>query len=188
MRLSPAIFKSRRSRWSQAAFTLPELYVSSALGTLVLISMSAVFLFMNRSLNGAANYEELNRQSRQALDLMSRDIRQAACLTNFTPTSLTFTNQDGTLLNYTWDGSNYLTYTNGTLGQGGIILSNCLSLKFDIYLHTPVLGTTMTFAPAGATNCMLAKVIVVNWICCRTNYSIQTDSESVQTAKIVLRN
>jgi hypothetical protein len=46
----------------------------------------------------------------------------------------------------------------------------------------------MTFWPAYASNCTLAKVIVINWICRRTNYTTLTDSESVQTAKVVLRN
>jgi Tfp pilus assembly protein PilW len=171
-----------------AAFTLMEMLIATALGTLVLASMGSVFVLMNRGLDAVGNYEELDRQSRNALDTMSRDIRQAACLTNFTTTSLTFTNQDGTLLNYTWDGTNYLTYTNGSVGQGGVLLKGCISLNFNIYLHNPSNGTTMTFYPAGQSNCTQAKVIVINWICKRTNFITLTDSESVQTAKVVLRN
>ena len=90
------------------------------------------------------------------------------------------------MLAYHWDGSNYVTYTNGS--DYGILLSNCISCRFDIYLHTPSNGTTMTFWSAYSSNCPLAKVVVVNWICRRTNYATLMDSESVQTAKIVLRN
>jgi Tfp pilus assembly protein PilW len=177
-----------RPKRGMAAFTLPELSISAALGALILASMSSVFVLMNRSLDATGNYEELDRQSRNALDTMSRDIRQAACLTNFSTTSLTFTNQDGNLLQYNWDGTNLLTYTNGSTGQGGNLLKGCISLNFNIFLHNPSNGTTMTFWPAYASNCSMAKVIVINWICRRTNYTSLTDTESVQTAKVVLRN
>ena len=169
-----------------AAFTLIEISIGLGLGLLILATMSTTFVLLNRGMNALANYEQLDRQSRAALDTMSRDIRQTACMTNFTATSLTFTNQDGSLLAYNWDGSNYVTYTNGS--TYAILLSNCISCKFDIYLHTPSNGTTMTFWPAYSNNCPLAKVVVVNWICRRTNYASLMDSESVQTAKIVLRN
>ena len=177
-----------RRRRSRAAWTLMEFAIAAGLGTLILASMSSVFVLMNRGLDAVGNYEELDRQSRTALDLMSRDIRQAASLTNFSSSSLIFTNQDGSLLSYSWDGTNYLTYTNGSTGQGGTLLKGCVSLTFNIFLHNPSNSTTMTFWPAGASNCNLAKVIVIDWICRRTNYVTLSDSESVQTAKVVLRN
>lgn len=177
-----------RSKRSMLAFTLPELSVSAALGALIIVSMTSVFVLMNRSLDATGNYEELDRQSRYALDTMSRDIRQASCLTNYATNTISFTNQDGTLLQYNWDGSNFLTYTNGSTQSGGTLLKGCVSLTFNIFLHNPSNGTTMTFWPAYATNCNLAKVIVINWICRRTNYVSLTDTESIQTAKVVMRN
>lgn len=181
-------FSSRSLRLNRrlAGFTLPELTVSAGLGALILGTMTMMFVLMNRGLDAMGNYEEMDRQSRYALDTMARDIRQTACLTNFTSTSLTFTNQDGSLLQYTYDGSNNLTYTNGTTQQGGTLLNNCVSLKFDVYTHNPSNGTTMTFWPTA--NPIFGKVIIINWICRRTNYATLTDTESVQTAKVVLRN
>jgi hypothetical protein len=46
----------------------------------------------------------------------------------------------------------------------------------------------MIFWPAPVTNLSLAKVVVMDWVCRRTNYTTLTDSESVQTAKVVMRN
>lgn len=175
-------------RKSLSGWTLMEFAIAAGLGTLIMASMGSVFVLMNRGLDALGNYEELDRQSRNALDVMSRDIRQTACLTNFTSTSLIFTNQDGSLLSYTWDGTNYLTYTNGTTGQGGTLLKGCVSLTFNIFQHNPSNNTTMTFWPCDATNCQLAKVVVIDWICRRTNYATLRDTESVQTAKVVLRN
>lgn len=176
----------RRAKRKNSGFTLMEMTIAMSLGLLIMASMGSTFVLMNRSMDAMGNYEELDRQSRYALDTMSRDIRQAACLTNFSSTNLCFTNSDGTTLQYNWDGTNYLTYTNGTSQQGGTLLKGCISLKFDVYTHTPSNGTTMTFWPT--TTPALGKVIIINWICRRTNYTSLTDTESVQTAKVVLRN
>jgi hypothetical protein len=50
----------------------------------------------------------------------------------------------------------------------------------------------MTFASLPVSNNLakaaLAKVIVMDWICKKTNYLTLTDSESIQTAKVILRN
>lgn len=174
-----------------AAFTLPETMMAAGLGTLILASVMTVFIFINRSLDATGNYEELDRQSRNALDYMSQDIRQCGGLTNYTTNTLYFTNQDGSLLKYAWDGSNYLTYTNAstTLAgcpRGGTLLKGCQYLKFSVFQRNPVPNTTMTFT--NATTASLVKVVVMDWICRRTNYISLTDSESVQTAKVVMRN
>ncbi len=146
---------------------------------------------MNRTLNGTINYEEMDRQSRHALDLMSTDIRQCGGLTNYTTNSLYFTNLDGSQLNYAWDTTNYLTYTNAstTLAgcpRGGILLKGCSFLNFSVFQRNPISGTTMTFTPA--TNAALTKVIEIDWLCKRTNYITDSDTESVQTTKVVMRN
>ena len=173
------------------AFTLPEMMMSVATGVLILASVVTVFLFMNRSLDATGNYEELDRQSRTALDYISQDIRQSGSCTSFATNALVFANQDGSLLQYTWDGSNYLTYTNASTTnagcpRGGILLKGCQYLKFTVFQRNPVPGTTMTFTNAATAS--LVKVIVMDWICRRTNYISLTDSESVQTAKVVMRN
>jgi len=170
-----------------------EMMIAVGLGTLILASVSTVYVHLHRTMDATINYEELDRQSRVALDLMSTDIRQCGGLTNFATNALSFTNEDGSLLRYTWDGSNYLTYTNAstTLAgcpRGGTLLKGCGFLKFSIFQRNPVAGTTMTFTPCASTNAGLTKVVVMDWVCRRTNYVSLTDSESVQTAKVVMRN
>lgn len=180
--------RSRRRGW-----TLMEMMISVGVGAVLLASVGAAYVFMGRTLDATMNYEELDRQSRNALDTMSIDIRQCGGLTNYTTNSLSFTNQDGTLLKYTWDTTNTLSYTNASTTlpgcpRGGTLLKGCNYLKFSIFQRTPSNNTTMTFWPAPSTNPALAKVVVMDWICRRTNYTTLTDSESVQTAKVVMRN
>jgi len=174
-------------------FTLPEVLIAFGCAMLVMAPAIVVYFFMNRTLEATANYEELDRQSRYALDVMTSDIRECGHLTSFSTNSLSFTNQDGSLLQFTWDGANYLTYTNASTTlpgcpRGGTLLKNCSYLAFNIYQRNPNSNTTMTFVPAPTTNPALAKVVVMDWVCKRTNYMTLTDSESVQTAKVVLRN
>ncbi len=174
----------------RAGWTLVEMMVSVGIGMLVLGGVCTVYVFMLRNLDATANYEELDRQSRNAVDMMSRDIRQAAAMTSYSTNSVSFVNQDGTLLQYTWDTTNKLTYTNASTAFGGpfggMLLTNCSYLDFHIFQRNPSNGTTMDFWPT--TTPSQAKVVLINWICSRTNYTTLKNSESVQTAKVVLRN
>jgi Tfp pilus assembly protein PilW len=175
---------ARRRGW-----TLLEMMIAIGAGAMILTSVGTVFVFMRRTLDATSNYEELDRQSRNALDLMSRDIRQTGGLTNYTATALWFTNLDGSLLSYSYDtNSGNLTYTNQNAANpgGGTLLKGCVSLNFTEFQRNPSNATTMTFVPT--TNAAWTKVIVLDWICRRTNYSTLNNSESIQTAKIVMRN
>ena len=179
---------------ADGGWTLAEMLISVGVGALILATLLSFYVFARRTLDATGNYEELDRQSRVALDKMSRDIRQAGALTNYDSRNLWFTNNDatGSLLHYVWD-TNALTvsYTNGSTNSpgGGILLSNCTYWSAVPFQRNPSNGTTMTFWPVPSTNAAAsAKVIVLNWVCLKTNYLSLQDSESVQTAKIVLRN
>jgi type II secretory pathway pseudopilin PulG len=189
--------KKTRTRKALHGWTILEMMIVMTLSAIMLASVGKVYIFMTRSLDATANYEELDRQSRNALDKMSSDIRGARCLTDFDSTHLWFTNLDNTLLCYVWDtNANTLSYTNlSPISPGpssGILLKGCVFWKSSQFTHDPALNTTMTFLPLPVTNTLaqaaVTKVIVVDWICRKTNYMALTDSESVQTAKIVLRN
>ena len=57
--------------------TLVEVMVSVALGSMVLAMAGSLWLFGSRSFAAMGNYTDLDAKSRNALDLMSRDIREA---------------------------------------------------------------------------------------------------------------
>ena len=163
-----------------------ESMVALGISVLCMAAVMTTFVIIYRGFTGIANYADLNRQSRIALDKMTRDIRQTGALTNGTATKLAFTNIDGNLLQYTYDpAARTLSSSNFSNGEKGILLTNCTSCVFSMFLYDPVPSTTMTF-----TNTALpsnSKVIVLTWKCCKTNL-FSTDTELVETAKIVLRN
>ena len=155
---------------------------------MILAAALSTFIYMNRTLSATANYEELDRESRFALDTMTRAIRQSATLTNWTSTSLAFTNRDGSLLSIAWDASSgQLTYINQfPPAVTNVLLKDCVSLTFSAYQRTPISNTAMMFDTTSSTT--NTKCIVMDWVCRRTNYMFSKETESVQTAKVVLRN
>jgi Tfp pilus assembly protein PilW len=175
-----------RLRRSQRAFSLVEILVATGIGVFVMATVMVSFVAMSRCFNAIGNYADLDRQSRNTLDVMARDIRQTGGLTNWTSTNLTFTNIDGSILSYTYStNSGLLTYTNSSTHQSSILLSNCTSLSFSIFQRTPTNGPVCFYT---ASNAFSAKGILMSFTCLRTNYLGLTDSESVETASVVMRN
>src|SRR4030095_8567174 len=74
--------------------TLVELQVASAVAVIVFAAVMALAFYTARSFAAFTNYVDLDVNSRNALDLMSTEIRQADLLTAATSTSLTFQTTD----------------------------------------------------------------------------------------------
>jgi hypothetical protein len=171
---------------SQRAFTLVELLIATSISVFVLGTVMVSFVVMGRCFNAVGNYADMDKQSRNALDVMARDIRQTGALTNWTSTNLSFTNMDGGLLSYTYKtNSRVLFYTNGSTGQSGALLKDCTALTFSIFQRTPTNGCMAFYT---ASNAQSAKGILMSFTCVRTNYATLTDSEAIETASIIMRN
>ncbi len=105
------VFAPEVSRGKRVSgMTLMEVMVSVALGSIVLAMASSMWLFGSRSFAAMGNYADLDAKSRNALDLMSRDIREATRVTGFQNSGSTrwlqVTNAaQGTAITYTWNAS-----------------------------------------------------------------------------------
>ena len=140
--------------------------------------------FSTRSFVAMANYTEMNQSSQFALDKMSKDIRQARLLGYYSTNSLSFTNADGTPLRFTYSpGTRKLVRVSG--GKTNTLLSDCDALQFQMYMHTMKSNTFDCYDVAVVTN---ARVIQVNWKNSRTILGKKATTESVQSAKIAIRN
>src|SRR5258708_6075451 len=84
--LVPVGAGSRRA-W---AMTLIEMLVAVAVGSLVLMVVAMVFMNGTRAFAAASNYISMDTDSRNALDHLSQEIRQAGNLVQFSPTQLKF--------------------------------------------------------------------------------------------------
>ena len=188
----------RSSRSLARGVTLIEVLVAIGLGSLVLAAVGFLSLFGARSSLAMANYTDLEFKSRYALDVISRELRQATAVlsfqTNLPFKSLTFTNADqGATVVLTWD-SNARTVSFQKSGQSTFTpLTSCDRFDFYLYQRTPLITpTNVIFYPAtnlaGVLDPSICKLINLSWKCSRAILTQKINTESVQAAQIVLRN
>ena len=179
---------SRISNRRTSGLTLVELLIALALSSLVLIAAGNLTIYAARSFVALGNYNDLDEASQNALDTMSKEIRQTTGLvltgTNGVSQNLLLTNFDGTTTTYKWDSTSR-NLVRKKAGHGDItVLPQCDSLIFNISQRCP--SNNFTFYPATGTN--TPKLVDVTWTCSRKILQAKVNTESVQTAKIVLRN
>lgn len=181
-------------------FTLVELVVAGGLGAIVLAAITSFSIFATHSFAAIGNYVTLDMQTRNALDTMSRDIRQSdGCSTNageFTPTSLTLlmtnpTNNNAYTISYNYytnSGTLTRTYvnTNTSSVHTSVLLTNCSSFAFSYYQRNPTSGAWDAF-PVDTSRPDECKVVQLDWICARNVLGKLINSESIESAKVVIR-
>ena len=169
------------------AMTLVETLIATGVGSIVMAAVLALFLFSARSFAALANYVDLDNKSRNALDTMSSDIRQADFLKSYQTNQLVFQTTDTTNtldLTYFYDsGATTLTRTLGV--RSTVLLTNCTSLNFGIFARNPLGGQWDTYSNGVVSNC---KLVQLTWVCQRGILGGRiANTESVQSAKVVMR-
>jgi hypothetical protein len=177
-----ATFTKRRS---ESGITIMETIVGLTIGALLLAGLAQLTFYTGRSFAALMNYIELDRYSRNALDQMVYKIRQADELTSYTTNRLVFSYQRTNQLVYAYSPDTKLL-TESVGGVTKTLLRGCDLLQFSIYQRNTASGTYDQF-PATLTN-NAAKLVQLNWTCSRTVLGARINTESVQSAKIVIRN
>jgi hypothetical protein len=169
--------------------TLVELMVATGAGSIVLAAVLALFLFSARSFAALGNYVDLDNKSRNALDTMSSDIRQADFLSSYQTNQLIFQTTDPTTSNtlaltYLYDpAATTLTRTLGV--RSTVLLTNCTYLNFGIFARNPIGGSWDAYSNGVPSNC---KLVQLSWVCQRDILGGRiANTESVQSAKVVMR-
>ena len=167
-----------------------EMMVTFAVSGVILTALLSFIVYAAKSFAAMENYVDLEQKSQLALDTMTREIRETQCLTNYGTRQVNGQTLTNTLTFWDYDNQN-LTYnfTNNVLlrqkaGVDTMLLTNVDYLTFSIFQRNPIGGTYDQYATANAANC---KLISVSWVCSRTILGSRLNTESVQTAKIVIR-
>jgi prepilin-type N-terminal cleavage/methylation domain-containing protein len=174
------------------AFTLVELLVAVGLSGILLMVVAALAVYGARSFAALGNYSDLDARSRQALDLISREFRQAtavvAAQTNLPTKYIALTNaSNGTGSRLTFDSSQRTLVLERTGQPAQTLLTECDRYDFFIFNRAPnVSSSAITFNPAASLSA--GKLINMSWKCSRTILGQRVNTESVQTAQVVLRN
>jgi len=174
--------------------TLVELLIAMGLGSVVLAVIMAVMLFSARSFAALVNYADLDNYSRAALDEMTMEIRQADFLVSGSPTSMTLRYSNPTDSTQVWDvqyvyhpADNVLVRLQG--GARRVLLEECDFLEFSFYKRNPAANSFDLYmtAPFPLVNPPECKAVQMRWICSRQIMQQAVNTESVQSARVIIR-
>jgi hypothetical protein len=158
--------------------------VASGLGLIVMLAVMLLSLYSSRSFVAIANYVNMDQTSQLALDRMAREIREAQRVIAFSGTSLTLVDADKKPLQFVYDPAQR-TLNRIKAGITNVYLTDCDSLQFSKYQRTTISNTFDAYQPAYVTN---SRLIQVTWTCSKKILGARMNTESVQSAKVVIRN
>jgi Tfp pilus assembly protein PilW len=168
-----------------AGMALVELMIAAAIASILSAALASLAFYTGRSFAAMAHYVDLDHKSRNALDRLSKEIRQTNRLTDFSPTKLTFEDFDGSELIYLYDpDAQTLTRIYNGVADPKPLLEQCTSLQFSIFQRNPIMGAYNQYPTASAET---AKLVQLHWVCQRITMGSIINTESVQSAKIVIR-
>jgi hypothetical protein len=165
-----------------------EVITAAAIAGVLMVAILSMAFFSARSFAALTNYVDLDNLSRNTLDRMLREIRQADELTYHSSTMLSFRHTDPTTgsiftVSYVYNPTaRTLSRVQGSINN--VLLTECDFLRFSIFQRNPLPGTWDQYPTADASTC---KLVQLSWICSRTILGASVNTESVQSAKVVIR-
>lgn len=182
----------KNTRLLPRAFTLVEVMIASAVLVLLGLILVSLTIFTTRSFIALGNYADLDAISRNSLDHISRELRESAVLleadSNPTAPYLLLTNEverTSITIRYLPDREELLMDKPGEPTR--VLLTGCDRWSFQLFTRAPTItSTNILFNRAKSlSGC---KLINMSWKCSRKILGQKVNTESVQTAQIVLRN
>ena len=163
---------------------LLELMIAVAVGVLVIGAAGQLYLQTSKGFLAQLNYVDLDSQSRLSLDQMSQQIRMANSLASYSATNLVLVDFDNNLLTFGYNASTR-TVSRTKSGVTKTLLTGCDSLQFSIFQRSPNGGNGDFYSTTNAAEC---KLVQMTWTCSRTMLGIKANTETMQTAKVMMRN
>jgi Tfp pilus assembly protein PilW len=176
-------FRGTSIRRPSAGELLPALVIGIGLGSLLFVAIASVYLYSARAFVDLGNYMQMDGNARNALDVMSADIRQADGIAFYSSNALTLrfgTNEISYTLN---TNQRTLNRQYGSVNQA--LLTDCDGVYYGVFQRNPTNGIYDSFPDAlSATNSKLVEVTV---LCTRSVLGRKANSTTLQSAKIVIR-
>jgi type II secretory pathway pseudopilin PulG len=172
------------SKKRRSAMTIVELLIALSIGSIVLVALGILTVHTSRSFVALSNYMELDRHSRNTLDRMTQIIREADGVMSWLNHEIVLS-YHGKPISFTYQPTAknlVMTHTNGTKN---VLLEGCDYLDFQIFQRTSMNGVYDQY-PITADEAV-AKIVQISWVCSKSLIGNLINSESVQSAKIVIR-
>jgi len=174
---------TRGHRRRGAGFALTEMMVAVGITAILVLVVCSLSMLSGRTFTALFNYVDLDDMNRIAMDTLTSDLRQCNKVTAATTTSLTLEDSDGFTITYTYSSSQH-TLTRNKNSVNRVLLRDCDNLNFSLGQRNAVGGSYDVYPAATAAT---AKVVNIYWVCSRTIFGRKENTESVQTARIVIR-
>jgi type II secretory pathway pseudopilin PulG len=189
--------KADRNRLlARRGLTLVEVLIATGIGAIMVGVILALVSYAERSFAVTSSNVDLESKGRQALDKLSRELRQAtaviSCDTNLPYKWFTVTNAvEGFTLTLSWDAETKVVKLE-KLGptpddnRSERLLGNCERLDFTFCQRAPnVSPSEVSFSRASSlADC---KLILMSWTC-QQELIGKLETENVQEMQIALRN
>jgi Tfp pilus assembly protein PilW len=172
-----------------AAMTIVEMVVAVAVFAVASAAFATLFSFSIMSSASMVNYATLDQENRQAMDKLTREIREAWYVSGSASNSLTLLNGLNQTVVYQFNSGNHTMTRKVDSGAPQMLLTNCLILNFNLYQRNPS-NNNLEIYPVGSTNTFqnAVKAVELTWKTQKKlNPSSRINSENVQTARIVIR-
>ena len=167
-----------------AAFTLAEYGMAMAIGMIALAAACVLWGYASKTCAALLNYVELSSASKNAMDRMSREIRNATAVKSCSVNQLILLDPDGTNVTYAYHGvTKTLTVTK--YSQTTTLLNGCTAFEFKIYQRTPISGS---YVLTETTDTNTAKVVSMRWTCARNLTGDRQNVENAVSSKVVIRS
>lgn len=167
-----------------AGWTIPETLLSIGITGILMLVIVAMTMTSGRAFVALSNYVDLDAANQVAMDTLTRDVRECNRVTAYTATAISLEDSDGSIISYIYDSSAQ-TFTRTKNGVSKVLLTKCSPLLISIEQRKP--ANSSFLAGYSAASPATAKVVNVSWNCYRTIFGSRANTESVQTARIVIR-
>ncbi len=168
---------------STNAFTIPEALIASAIGAMVILTAVTMMTHLAQSSKAVHAYSQFEQQGRMALDLFTRDVRQANNVSSFASNAIVLASPKG-LISYTFVPEASVITRQDT-DTFSVPVRNCLACEFTIFQRNPPLAAYGEFITT--TDLAQAKLVEVTWQCGTTNANGTINSSTTQSARVVIR-
>jgi Tfp pilus assembly protein PilW len=165
-----------------------EVMISAALGSVILMAVISMFLFIGRSGANLANYSEMEAQARNGLEYFAQDTRQASEMTWNSASSITLTVNGATIV-YSFDSS-ASEFSRRAGGIDNVLIQGINTFVLDGYMITgaKVNTTDLTTAAKRDAASGVTKQLQIYLKSARTSSTVNTATNTVLSARYILRN
>jgi type II secretory pathway pseudopilin PulG len=176
---------------TRQGWTLVEMMIAVGLFSLVGMALMGTWVFSVKNMASMYSYALLDQYNRQAMDQLTREIRQSKNVLAYSTNSITILTanddgSDGPRVTYSFSPSKKKMIRTSSDGTSKLLLDDCSLLSFQLYTRCP--SNVFGIFPVAVNNWSnTVKVLQLTWKTSVTKPDGIVNSENVQTARIVIR-